>query len=86
MQTIEKTDRGILIPNELLTECEIDPDTLEVETTRGQVILKQGRRAKQAREALMERMDQRSEAIYQRVGLVGESSHLIREDREAAHH
>ena len=77
MPQISKTADGIFIPKELIADFE----HVEFDTSRPyEIVIRSPHDGGLA--ALIARIDQRREQIYNRQSLLEDSSHLIREDRE----
>jgi hypothetical protein len=77
MPQIYKTADGIFIPKDLIADFE----HVEVDTSHPhEIIIRSPLHGRLA--ALAARIDQRREKIYKRQGLLEDSSHWIREDRE----
>ena len=78
MAQVEKRIDGIFVPKELIADFE----HVEVDTSHPHAIVIRSPARKSDLTALLTRIDQRREAIQARRGTLGDSSSLIREDRE----
>ena len=78
MAQVEKRIDGIFVPKELIADFE----HVEVDTSHPHAIVIRSPACKKELTALLARIDQRREAIQARRGTRGDSSSLIREDRE----
>ena len=78
MSQVQKSPEGLFIPKDLIADFE----HVEVDTSHPHAIVIRSPARAQALETLLERIDQRRDAIQARRGLLDDSSPLIREDRE----
>jgi hypothetical protein len=78
MLEILKTDEGIFIPRTLIPDFE----RVEVDTSTPGAITIRSKAASRHSQTVLERMDRRREAIFQRRGLLDDSTILIRQSRE----
>jgi hypothetical protein len=78
MAQVEKRLDGIFVPKELIADFE----DVEVDTSHPHAIVIRSPARKKELTALLTRIDKRREAIQARRGTLGDSSALIREDRE----
>ena len=78
MSQVEKSAEGLFIPKELIADFE----HVEVDTSHPHAIVIRSPVHTQHLAALLTRIDRRREAIQARRGVLGDSSALIREDRE----
>jgi hypothetical protein len=78
MSEILKTEEGIFIPRELIPDFE----QVMVDTSRPGVITIRSKVESRHLDSVLERMDRRREAIFQRRGLLDDSTALIRQSRE----
>lgn len=79
MGQVYKTADGIFIPKELIADFE----HVEVDSSRPHEIIIRSPLQGRGLVALLARIDQRREEIRKRRGVLEDSSHLIREDRES---
>jgi len=78
MSHVQKSPEGLFIPKELIANFE----HVEVDTSHPHAIVIRSPAHTQHLATLLTRIDQRREAIRARCGVLGDSSALIREDRE----
>ena len=78
MSQVQKSPDGLFIPKELIADFE----HVEVDTSHPHAIVIRSPARAQTLATLLARIDQRRDAIQARRGLLGDSSALIREDRE----
>jgi len=78
MAEVQKSPDGLFIPKELIA----DFDQVEVDTSHPHAIVIRSSAYKKELTTLLTRIDQRREAIGIRQGVLGDSSSLIRQDRE----
>ena len=78
MSEILKTEEGIFIPRELIPDFE----RVEVDASTPGVIIVRSKAESRQLDSVLERMDRRREAIFQRRGLLDDSASLIRQSRE----
>jgi hypothetical protein len=78
MSEILKTEEGIFIPRELIPDFE----QVMVDTSRPGVITIRSKAASRHLDSVLERMDRRRDAIFQRRGLLDDSTAFIRQSRE----
>jgi hypothetical protein len=78
MSEILKTEEGIFIPRELIPDFE----RAEVDASRPGVITIRSKAASRHLDSVLERMDRRRDVIFQRRGLLDDSTALIRQSRE----
>jgi hypothetical protein len=78
MAEIRKSPDGLFIPRELIADFE----HVEVDTSHPHAIVIRSSARKKELTTLLTRIDQRREAIKSRQGVLGNSSELIRKDRE----
>ena len=78
MSQVQKSPEGLFIPKDLIADFE----HIEVDTSHPHAIVIRSPARAQKLATLLARIDQRCESIRVRSGLLGDSSALIREDRE----
>ena len=78
MAEVQKSPDGLFIPKELIA----DFDQVEVDTSHPHAIVIRSSAYKKELTTLLTRIDQRREAIGIRQGVLGDSSSLMRQDRE----
>lgn len=79
MSQVRKTADGIFIPKELIADFE----HVEVDCSYPYEIIIRSPLRGRGLVALLARIDQRREEIYKRRGVLEDSSHFIRQDRES---
>ena len=78
MSKIVKTEEGIFVPRDLIPDLK----RVEVDTSTPGVIIIRSRTERRRLDGILEQMDRRREAIFQRRGLLDDSTVLISESRE----
>ncbi len=78
MSNIVKTEKGIFIPRDLIPDLK----RVEVDTSTPGVIIIRSRTERRRLDGILKQMDRRREAIFQRRGLLDDSTALICESRE----
>lgn len=78
MLKIVKTEEGIFIPRDLIPDFK----SVEVDTSTPGVIVIRSKTERRGLDSILQQIDRRREAIFQRRGLLDDSTALICESRE----